>query len=369
MSFYEMSFELTNKCNLSCLHCLRDKTDTRSYISVELFESILKQAKAYSMKHVAFKGGEPTLHPQFSGIIDMAVRYDYTYHFITNAWNFTQVWKMLNDPQHPGRRTKLAGVSISIDGAEEASHDYIRGKGSFKRIMQAVSILRIKGVETSIQMTINKKNFNEIEQMAFLASDLGLKRLFYAHLESTPPAYDHGLVLSPEQYRDAEQRVEKLKSTLKLEINFSLGYYEPLGFLQCRALTMYAPNVDYKGRLTFCCQLPGYTGSPDESDITADLNTASLYEAHKLWADAIHKFNVDKIGLIEKGGLSELDHFPCFYCSKYFNKLEWMEKYRYDPWAADYTKARDSCAPAKTPRRAVSESGGLRFIDLSGSEV
>ncbi|MCL4468332.1 MAG: radical SAM protein, partial [Deltaproteobacteria bacterium] len=103
MSFYEMSFELTNKCNLSCLHCLRDKTDMRSFISVELFESILKQAKAYNLKHIAFTGGEPTLHPHFAQIIDTVVQHGYTYHFVTNAWNFLSVWKMLNDPHFPGR--------------------------------------------------------------------------------------------------------------------------------------------------------------------------------------------------------------------------------------------------------------------------
>jgi MoaA/NifB/PqqE/SkfB family radical SAM enzyme len=341
MSFYEMSFELTNKCNLSCLHCLRDKTDMKSYISVELFDSILKQAKAYNLQHIAFTGGEPTLHPEFDKIIDTVVKYGYTYHFVTNAWNFLHIWKMLSDPRFPGRLTKLSGVSISVDGAKAETHDYIRGKGSFKRVMQAISILKVKGIDISVQITINKKNFAEIEQMAILASELGLARLFYAHLEPTPLAFEHDLVLSPEQYREAEKRVEKLKSIMKIEINFSLGHYEPLLFFQCRALTMYAPNVDYKGRLTFCCQLSGYTGfHEDELDIIADLNKMSLYDAHKLWVEAIHKFNLDKIDLIKNNQITELDYFPCFYCSKYFGKIDWMEAYKGNPWAEDYIKTK-----------------------------
>ncbi|MGC9027662.1 MAG: radical SAM protein [bacterium] len=336
-----MSFELTNKCNLSCLHCLRDKTDMKSYISVEFFDNILKQAKAYNLRHIAFTGGEPTLHPQFDKIIDTVVKYDYTYHFVTNAWNFMHVWKMLNDPRFPGRLNKLSGVSISVDGAKAETHDYIRGKGSFKKVLQAISILKVKGIDISVQITINKKNFDEIEQMAMLASELGLKRLFYAHLEPTPLAFEHDLVLPPEKYREAEERVEKLKNIMKIEINFSLGHYEPLLFFQCRALTMYAPNVDYKGRLTFCCQLSGYTGSHEEElDIIADLNKVSLYDAHKMWADAIHRFNLDKIELIKNKEISELDYFPCFYCSKYFGKVDWMEKYKDNPWAKDYLKTR-----------------------------
>ncbi len=340
MSFYEISFELTNKCNLSCIHCLRDKTDTKSYISPEFFDNILKQAKAYNLRHIAFTGGEPTLHPEFDKIIDIVVKHGYTYHFVTNAWNFVTIWKMLGDLHFPGRINQLSGISISLDGATALTHDYIRGSGSFKRIMQAISILKVKGIEASVQITINKKNFGEIEQMAFLASELGLKRLFYAHLEPTPLAYEHGLVLSPKQYKEAEQRVERLKGIMKIEINFSLGHYEPLLFFQCRALTMYAPNVDYKGRLTFCCQLSGYTGSSEERDIIADLNAVSLYDAHKMWVDAIHKFNLDKIELIKNGEATELDGFPCFYCSKYFRKIDWIETYKDDPWAKDYIKTK-----------------------------
>jgi MoaA/NifB/PqqE/SkfB family radical SAM enzyme len=315
----------------------------RSYISVELFDNILKQAKAYNLQHIAFTGGEPTLHPQFGEIIDTVVKYGYTYHFVTNAWNFLQVWKMLNNPRFPGRLGKLSGVSISLDGATEKTNDYIRGKGSFKKILQAISILKVKNIDISVQITINKKNFDEIEQMAMLASELGLKRLFYAHLEPTSLAFAHDLVLPPEKYKKAEKIVQRLKNTMKIEINFSLGHYEPLSFFQCRALTMYSPNIDYKGRLSFCCQISGYTGTHEEElDVIADLHTVSLFDAHKMWADAIHKFNLDKIELIKNNGLTELDHFPCFYCSKYFGKIDWMEAYKDNPWARDYIKTKHS---------------------------
>jgi MoaA/NifB/PqqE/SkfB family radical SAM enzyme len=322
----------------------------RSALSVELFDSILKQAKAYNLKHIAFTGGEPTLHPQFTEIIDTVVKYGYTYHFVTNAWNFMAVWKMLNDPHFPGRLSNLSGVSISLDGANEKTHDYIRGKGSFKKILQAISILKIKNIDISVQITINKKNFDEIEQMAVLASELGLKRLFYAHLEPTTLAFEHDLVLPPEKYMEAERRVQRLKNMMKIEINFSLGHYEPLLFFQCRALTMYSPNIDYKGRLSFCCQISGYTGAHEEEfDVVADLHSVSLFDAHKMWADAIHKFNLDKIELIKRNNMTELDYFPCFYCSKYFGKIDWMEAHKDDPWAKDYMKTKHSHRINKQP--------------------
>ncbi|MCL4558177.1 MAG: hypothetical protein M1491_06040, partial [Deltaproteobacteria bacterium] len=76
------------------------------------------------------------------------------------------------------------------------------------------------------------------------------------------------------------------------------------------------------------------------SDIIADLNTVDLFDAHMKWADAINEFNHDKIGLIKSGGITELDHFPCFYCSKYFKKLDWIESYRDSPWAKDHARTK-----------------------------
>jgi hypothetical protein len=66
----------------------------------------------------------------------------------------------------------------------------------------------------------------------------------------------------------------------------------------------------------------------------------SLYDAHKLWVEAIHKFNLDKIDLIKNNQITELDYFPCFYCSKYFGKIDWMEAYKGNPWAEDYIKTK-----------------------------
>ena len=74
--------------------------------------------------------------------------------------------------------------------------------------------------------------------------------------------------------------------------------------------------------------------------LASELGTGRLFYAHLQPTPLA--FEHDKIGLIKNGGITELDHSPCFYCSKYFKKLDWIESYRDSPWAKDHalTKGR-----------------------------
>jgi len=118
MSFELLSIELTNKCNLNCIHCFREKGNL-DYLNPTLLKRILLEAKAYNLKHVALTGGECTLHPQFFNILDIITEMDYTYHFVTNGQNFNDIYPQLLFEDKPLRKEKLMGVSLSIDGAEE----------------------------------------------------------------------------------------------------------------------------------------------------------------------------------------------------------------------------------------------------------
>jgi len=86
-------------------------------------------------------------------------------------------------------------------------HDRIRGQGSFRRVMQAISICKIKGIHFSLQMVLNQYNFKEISRMAMLASHLGAKRLFFSHLILTQRNVKEGLSLTPDESLEAEKEV------------------------------------------------------------------------------------------------------------------------------------------------------------------
>ena len=326
--FSEIGIELTNRCNLSCLHCLREKSTPRDDFPIGLLAKLLKDAKRYGIKHIAFTGGEPTIHPHFEKIIKMVSDSGFTYHLVTNGWNFKEVFPILEKYD----LKILKGLSFSLDSPKESTHDKIRGQGSYRKVLQGVSICYHKKIPFNLQMTVCSLNLKDLEEMAILASKLKAERLYYAFIQPTPENMKAGIVPSPKEQRKIAKEVMRISQTMRIGIFLAPGFDIPELIFQCRALQMSSITVDYKGNIVFCCQLSGYSGSDTEIDIIGNLKDVSLFEAHRKLVDRIAEFQKDRIKKIEKCEISSLDRFPCFYCAKYFGKLDWLKDFPESPW-------------------------------------
>src|SRR5262245_20305647 len=150
-----IGFELTRHCNLRCKHCLRDDLDKPALLPVEFVRSILEQAKVYNKPHIAMTGGEVTLHPKFKEIIDVIVEMGYRFHFVTNGTTTAHVFKQIG--KYAGGPF-WDGVSISLDGATEATHDAVRGKGVYRKTLSAIATYRAHNLPVTVQMVVNKLN-------------------------------------------------------------------------------------------------------------------------------------------------------------------------------------------------------------------
>jgi len=333
----EIGIELTNRCNFRCLHCLRESNGTYRTqpwrdMPLPVLDKICRQARPMGISHVAFTGGEVSLHPQFLEALRIVAGHGLALHYVTNAWNFQQYWRQAME----AAGSALAGVSISIDGAREETHDFIRQPGSFRRIMQAASICHFRGIEFAFGMVVTRRSLGEIEEMALLASQLGAHRLYYDAPQPTPDIMERDLMLSPQELRQVADRVRQLMSSFNLPIFLAPGFPADEPFLQCRTLKMESLTVDYLGRLTFCCQLSGYVGAEErDADVLADLTQVSLAEGHKRFVQRWARFQMDKIDRVASGQFGELDYYPCWYCSKYFKKVGWMAACEDSEWGRD----------------------------------
>jgi MoaA/NifB/PqqE/SkfB family radical SAM enzyme len=58
MQGVKLIFELTNLCNFSCVHCIRDEEGPKHYLPVAIVAKVLAEAQAYQqVRIVAFTGG------------------------------------------------------------------------------------------------------------------------------------------------------------------------------------------------------------------------------------------------------------------------------------------------------------------------
>ncbi len=314
----KLIFELTNLCNFSCVHCIREEDGPHSFLPFAIADKVLREVEPYrDFDFVAFTGGEPTLHPQFAEIAELVVERGYSFGFVTNGWKFAEVL-----PRIEPLSEHLRQVTFSLDGAREATHDEIRRRpGSFRRVMQAISLCRFHGIPFQINMVVTRANRGELQEMAELASRLGCQALGFGHCQPTPDGLAAGLVLDAAARRRVEAEVAELQEMFRLRILLAGDHWQESPVYQCPQLAMREFNIDYRGYLTACCTLSNYRGGTPDTDVVADLHEVSFYEAHRRLVARIAEINREKISRLAAGGLTEADHFICSHCLSHYGKV------------------------------------------------
>ena len=88
--------EITNRCNLQCVHCYADSSPSEAVtgsLTTSDWISVLSEAKDLSCGRVQFIGGEPLIHPDLRKMIYAARSMEYDFiEVYTNATKLNQNW-------------------------------------------------------------------------------------------------------------------------------------------------------------------------------------------------------------------------------------------------------------------------------------
>jgi SynChlorMet cassette radical SAM/SPASM protein ScmF len=137
-------------------------------LDVELFRSILSQAIPLGLATLKLTGGEPLLHTGIGQILD-----------IVRLENLRLTMETNGVLCSPALAAKIAScrqpfVSVSIDGADAETHEWVRGVGgSFEAALRGIRNLVAAGVQPQIIMTLMRRNAGQIEDILNLAKSLG----------------------------------------------------------------------------------------------------------------------------------------------------------------------------------------------------
>ena len=320
--------ELTNRCNLRCQHCFAERHANTGDLPIEVVEKLLREGRSCGIEALSFTGGEPTLHRRFADIVRRVCAAGYPFSFVSHGGTFPQIYPLLLQSQ-PWFR----GVTFSLDGAREQTHDWQRGKGSYRRVLRAASICVVKDLPFTLNMVLTSRNCAEVAEMVDLAARLGSRGLRFAHLMPTPETASHDLDLSPHQRRAVEAEIWQLKACAPLPIGMASGYFSEAPLFPCGPLELQEMNLDYRGNLTLCCHLSGYGGTEPGMEVVSNLHEMSLAEACERFQQLVTRYLADKRAAVASGALSEEDHFPCWYCVRYLDKVAWLQQFPHHPWA------------------------------------
>ncbi|HEY0366329.1 MAG TPA: radical SAM protein [Pyrinomonadaceae bacterium] len=324
-----LSVELANICNLHCSYCFRSDENLYSshaeFFPLDLLRRVIDEAQAAAnVTRINFTGGEPTLHPQFAETLRLIRDAGLTVSFVTNGWHFERVWPALQ-----ANRAAVSHVAFSLDGVTREDHDGWRGKGSFDRLVRAFTRCYMSKLPFGIKIVIRRDLMDQLEHIAIFAARMGAASLHFVHVMPTSDAVADDSALSLDEQRVAEQEIAILARIFKMNIGIDVGYYNVDETRPpCAPLAGVSMNVDYRGRLSLCCNLSGFRGGAEERDVVADLNVesfASAYEKFQALAEA--QLQKRKEALAAQGSNPDLyTGSPCMFCLQSFGKIPWHQR-------------------------------------------
>lgn len=342
-----LGFHVTNRCQRDCDHCLRDPSQAPVDLRLDVAAMAIAFGRAeFDTTHVSLTGGEPTLHPEFVGLIDLVAGAGMTWDMVTNGERFAEVLAHLDEV--PSRVTALRSLSLSMDGATEATHDGIRGPGSFRAVMAAASICAVRGIPFGLQMTIHRRNVDELERLGLDAALLGAKHVSFAMMQPTGTALDQGLALSPDEWRQVHHRIERLASVLRITVVAPEGHFRATVEPLCGPLRGETIHVDVHGRLSLCC-LQSDVPTSDASHDRTVLGPVTTASGPREAAELLSLRSTASDSLREHWDSSERGRwrgFSCNTCLALSGKPHWTDG-GVGGGQADRERWRGAWAPAK----------------------
>ncbi|MFH0924060.1 MAG: heme b synthase [bacterium] len=169
-----IAWELTQSCNLNCLHCRGSATSERNQeeLSFEECRKFLDEVKSFAEPVIILSGGEPLKRPDVFEIAEYGTFKGLRVVLATNGTLLSDV--IAKDLKKCG----IKRVSISLDGSTDESHDTFRGiKGGYDRALAGIENLKSAGLPFQVNTTITRRNLDDLEQILENVIKLGAAAL------------------------------------------------------------------------------------------------------------------------------------------------------------------------------------------------
>ena len=167
-------WEVTKGCNLRCIHCRATATELSSINDLPKTKAlnIIKQVSQLSLPILVLSGGEPLFRKD---IFELASYGRECGLRVALATNGTLVTK---EVAHKIVEAGVRRVSISLDGADAATHDSFRGiPGAFDDALRGLRNLKELGMSVQINMTIARHNAHQLPDVLEMARRVGADAL------------------------------------------------------------------------------------------------------------------------------------------------------------------------------------------------
>lgn len=214
-----LQWHLTDRCNFRCKHCYAE-----TYENEELHLDALKRVfdeyiallkKTGAQGRLNLTGGEPLLRQDLLDFLEYISQYKKYFKHCTLLTNGSLLTK--NFLQALKKRAPIvSGIQISIEGPEEIN-DEIRGKGSFEKILAAVSLVKQNEIPVHLAATISRMNYPQVLELVDLLLIYDVRMTLRRFVPIGGGKKEIAMMLKPRELRDFYIKVEKLNQKYRLK--------------------------------------------------------------------------------------------------------------------------------------------------------
>jgi MoaA/NifB/PqqE/SkfB family radical SAM enzyme len=163
--------EVTNQCNLSCIHCYANSGPTarRAILSTDKYLDVISEAASLGCRRIQFIGGEPTLYRNLPTLIR---------HAGSSGMSFIEVYtnaRRISDELMSILREYRVRVAVSFYSHDNAIHDAItQVPGSHSSTISNLRRFLEFGLETRVGIIEMPNNRDSIPETIEFLHSLGI---------------------------------------------------------------------------------------------------------------------------------------------------------------------------------------------------
>ena len=257
-------FEITERCNLNCLHCFINQpagsaVSLQSEMNTAQVKDVLDQIAEAGCLHLLLTGGEPLLRPDFAEIYLHARQKGMLVMLFTNATLVTPaVIEML-------KQAPPILVDVSVYGATQETYERVtRRPGSWERFMTGIRLLKENGLPLALKSVVLNSNKAELPLIRKLAEDMGVSFRYdasiFPRLDGSKVPFWERLSIDDMLALDREDPERMHTWALQYELSQKLALRSEKYVYSCGAGKR-SFHIDSLGRLSMCmmARKPSYS--------------------------------------------------------------------------------------------------------------
>lgn len=165
-----LQLEVTYSCNNDCDFCYNKLfSQDDNLLSYERLKEVIVDAKKYGIFSINLNGGEPLLYPYFFELAEFIYNLGIDIHCNTNA-------TLIDNRVAERLSSFFSAICTSIHGATAELHDLLVGRsGAFEQTIAGISCLKRNGVYVAVNVTLSKKNINNLYEILCLLRDINIQ--------------------------------------------------------------------------------------------------------------------------------------------------------------------------------------------------